>query len=77
MKFDKYNGPKLYAMCYRFSVILTYWKDNENDCSRQQFPLSLAHAVNIRKSHGLTIDKAGVDIGQKETTPTLSYIAVS
>ena len=44
---------------------------------RQQLPLRLAYALTIRKSQGLTLLKAWIDIGKSERIPGVSYVALS
>ena len=44
---------------------------------RQQIPLTLAWAITIHKSQGLTLPKAWIDIGKSEKTPGVSYVALS
>ena len=44
---------------------------------RQQLPLRLAWALTIRKSQGLTLPKAWIDIGKSERTAGVSYVAIS
>lgn len=39
--------------------------------------MSLAHAITIHKSQGLTLDKIVVDIGAQERAIGLSYVALS
>lgn len=46
-------------------------------CSRQQMPLRLAWAITIHKSQGQTLDKAVIDIGEKEFACGLTYVALS
>ena len=46
-------------------------------CSRLQIPLKLAWAVTIHKSQGLTLDKAVIDIGKKEFSTGLKFVASS
>lgn len=53
------------------------WKSGQTSCSRTQFPLSLAWAVTIHKSQGLTLDKVIVDIGDKELAAGCTYVALS
>ena len=44
---------------------------------RQQLPLTLAWALTIHKSRGMTLNKAWVDIGKKESTLGITYVAIS
>jgi ATP-dependent exoDNAse (exonuclease V) alpha subunit len=44
---------------------------------RQQLPLTLAWALTIHKSQGMTLEKAWVDIGKKETMLGVTYVAIS
>ena len=46
-------------------------------CTRKQFPLSLAYTVTIHKSQGLTLPLAVIDIGSKEFSSGLTYVALS
>ena len=45
--------------------------------SRLQLPLKLAWAVTIHKSQGLTLTKVVVDIGKKEFSCGLTFVACS
>ena len=45
--------------------------------SRQQLPLRLAYAMTIHKSQGQTLEKAVIDIGNKECTTGLTFVALS
>ena len=42
-----------------------------------QFPMHLAWAMTIHKSQGLTLDRAVIDLGEKDFTPGLSFVAMS
>ena len=53
------------------------WIHNGKSCSRLQLPLQLAWAITIHKSQGLTLDKAIIDIGEKEFSTGLTYVALS
>ena len=46
-------------------------------CSRLQLPLKLAWAVTIHKSQGLTLDKVVIDVGEREFSCGLTYVACS
>lgn len=58
--FDSYKGPYLNDSDKTVVIepMIKQWKDKKgNDCSRIQFPISLAYACSIHKSQGLTLDK--------------------
>ncbi|EME83505.1 uncharacterized protein MYCFIDRAFT_107238, partial [Pseudocercospora fijiensis CIRAD86] len=46
-------------------------------CTRTQFPLTIAYAITIYKSQGITLDKGVLNISKKDFTPALTYIAYS
>lgn len=45
--------------------------------SRRQLPLRLRYAMTVHKSQGATLDKVYIDLGDKETTPGLTFVAMS
>lgn len=47
------------------------------ECSRTQFPATIAYAITVHKSHGATLESAVVDISGREFQTGLSYVAVS
>lgn len=79
IRFDKYAGPFFREQSQSFPIlpITVSWREQGADCTRRQYPLNLAYAVTIHKAQGLTLDKAIVDIGSRETAPGLSYVALS
>ena len=52
-------------------------KSKETEWNRRQFPLRLAYTVTIHKSQGMTLDRVVADLGDKELTIGLSYVAAS
>jgi len=44
---------------------------------RKGFPLRLAYALTVHKSQGQTLQHAVIDIGDKEFSPGLSFVAIS
>lgn len=76
VKFDNYNSHTINGSV-PITQITNYWKKGGCECYRRQFPLSLAHAITIHKSQGLTLDRAVVQLGASETSPGLTYVALS
>jgi ATP-dependent exoDNAse (exonuclease V) alpha subunit len=53
------------------------WEQGDKVLTRTQFPMRLAWAMTIHKSQGLTLDNAVIDLGEKDFTPGLSFVAMS
>lgn len=82
IKFDKYNGPTITSVeGYEVVPIVPIkrsWEDkNGTTCSRLQVPVCLAWAITVHKSQGLTLNKAKIDIGNKEFAVGLTFVAIS
>ena len=77
VKFDNYTGPNLPNQTVPITPIRRTWSTSGSNCSRLQLPLKLAWAVTIHKSQGLTMDKIVTDIGKKEFSSGLTYVACS
>ena len=77
VKFDSYSGPTLPDGTVPISPLRRTWFSTTKPCSRLQIPLKLAWAVTIHKSQGLTLDKAVIDIGKKEFSTGLTFVACS
>lgn len=79
VKFDHYTGP-VFSNQPSFVPIppITATVTTANLVhERQQIPLKLAWALTIHKSQGMTLQKAWVDIGKRETSLGVSYVAIS
>ncbi|CAN0333252.1 unnamed protein product, partial [Discosporangium mesarthrocarpum] len=46
-------------------------------CSWRQLPLDLCYAISTHKSHGLTIDKAIINLTASEKTLELTFVCMS
>ncbi|GBC31310.2 ATP-dependent DNA helicase PIF1-like [Rhizophagus irregularis DAOM 181602=DAOM 197198] len=81
VSFDKYDGPTLTNIegipVVPIVPIRRMWEGKSGTCSRLQIPLSLAWAITVHKSQGLTLTKAVIDLGRKEFAAGLSFVAIS
>lgn len=79
VKFDKYSGPSMTNMpcCVPIPPITATAYIGNTVHERQQLPLTLAWALTIHKSQGMTLDKAWIDIGKKESTLGVTYVGIS
>ena len=58
--------------------ITASWEDRlGQSLSQTQIPLTLAWAITIHKSQGLTLAKVVIDLGEKGFSPGLSFVAIS
>ena len=81
MAFDGYNGPALngdevtkIVPIFRSTREFAYKSSNHR---RIQFPLTVAYAITIHKSQGITVEKAVLNLVEKDFAPGLSYVGVS
>ena len=77
VRFDCYSGPTLTDDTVPITPIRRTWSTSGAQCSRLQLPLKLAWAVTIHKAQGLTLDKVVVDVGKKEFSSGLTFVACS
>ena len=79
VKFDDYSVPSFANMpsCVPVRPVTATVNIENSLLERQQLPLTLAWALTIHKSQGMTLEKAWIDIGKKETTLGMTYVAIS
>ena len=75
--FDHYTGPTMHNGTVPITPMRRTWSSSGGQCSRLQLPLKLAWAVTIHKSQGLTLDKVVIDVGKKEFSCGLTFVACS
>lgn len=75
--FDSYKGPYFFQRFFPIVPQLYTWSKSGITHTTLQFPLSLAHAVTIYKSQGLTITCGTIDIGTREFAAGSTYVALS
>ena len=79
VEFEKYKGPPFISEHPTWVPIPPITFEWTTTCrhSRRQLPLRLSYAMTIHKSQGQTLDKAVIDIGDKERTVGLTFVALS
>ena len=77
VKFDSYSGPTYPDGTIPICPLRRSWSMSGAQCSRLQLPIKLAWAVTIHKAQGLTLDKVVINIGGKEFSSGLTYVACS
>lgn len=53
------------------------WEANGQQCSRRQLPLALAFGITIHKSQGLTLERAVIELGPRDFSNGLAFVAMS
>ena len=77
VRLDSYSGPMLPDGTVPITPIRRTWSASGAQCSRLKLPLKLAWAVTIHKAQGLTLDKVVIDVGKKEFSSGLTFVACS
>ncbi|KAK3928023.1 ATP-dependent DNA helicase [Frankliniella fusca] len=77
VKFDTYYGPTLTNGCVPITRITRSWTVNNIHCTRYQFPLTLAYAITIHKSQGLTLPKCVLNLDCAEIMSGIFCVAMS
>jgi len=79
--FDNYKGPALDGD--EVSKVVPIFRStrefirSSKPHRRTQFPLTVAYAITIHKSQGLTVEKAVLNLVEKDFAPGLAYVGVS
>ncbi|KAK3919256.1 ATP-dependent DNA helicase [Frankliniella fusca] len=76
VKFDSYFGPTLSNGCVPITRITRSWTVNNIHCTRYQFPLTLAYAITIHKSQGLTLSKCVLHFDCAEIMSGIFYVSM-
>ena len=77
VRFDSYSGPTFSDGTVPITPLCRCWSSSGGQCSRLQLPLKLAWAVTIHKSQGLTLEKVVIDVGKREFSTGLTFVACS
>ena len=77
MRFDSYYGPTLPDGTVPITSLCCTRLSTEKQCSRLQLPLKLVWAVPIHKCQGMTLNKAVIDVGKKDFSAGLTFVAYS
>ena len=82
IQFDQYTGPPFlqYDDGSEVVPILRSCREfylNGVQCSRTQFPITIAYAMTVHKAQGLTVTEAVLDICRRDFSAGLTYVAVS
>ena len=79
IEFEDYTGPMIIPNFPKYVPVFKSERVFELDKKefRVQFPIVLAYSMKIHKSQGPTMNKVYIDIGDKEFSLRLTYVALS
>lgn len=77
VKLDDYSGPSLVNGTVPFVTRKESIVENNETLTREMFPLTSAFGITIHKSQGMTTEKVHVNIGDREFSHGLTYVALS
>lgn len=63
--------------CIPVVPVRAVWEKGDRTLTRTQLPLTLAWAITIHKSQGLTLLKAVIGLGEKDFAQGLSFVGIS
>lgn len=80
--FDNYDSPALCTANDGRRLVPVFRSRREffyssATCAREQFPVTVAYAITVHKSQGLTVTRAVLNIADREFNAGLRYVAVS
>ncbi|EED12765.1 conserved hypothetical protein [Talaromyces stipitatus ATCC 10500] len=79
--FDTYKGPEFCTVDGK--KVVTIFRSKRDfaisniNCSRTQFPITVAYAITVHKSQGITVPKAVLNISERDFAVGLTYVALS
>lgn len=76
IRFPGYTGPTINGAIPIAPIQSGYSVGGQN-CTRSQFPIKLAYAITAHASQGQTLDRAVIDLGNREFSAGLSYVIMS
>ena len=80
--FDRYEGPGLPNAPGGGDVVPIFRSRRDfyrgaASCTRTQFPVTPAYAITVHKAQGMTVDRAVLNLNNRDFAPGLSYVVVS
>jgi ATP-dependent DNA helicase PIF1 len=77
-----YTGPTRYSDADGKPLIpigpTTYqWSSKGQSFTRQQYPISIAYAITVHKSQGLSLDRVVIGLGKADFSRGLSFVSIS
>jgi len=77
VNFDSYSAPTYPDGTVSITLVRRSWSASGVQCLWLQLPLKLAWAVAIHKAQGLTLDKVVMNVGTKEFSSGVTFVACS
>jgi ATP-dependent DNA helicase PIF1 len=80
--FGNYQGPSLTTIGNGLSLLpifrsrREFYRDTIN-YSRTQFPITIVYAITVYKAQGMTVQRAVLNVTDRDFAPGFSYVAVS